>query len=325
MKTLVTGATGFIGSEVVRQLLAEGTDVRILRRETSQMDLLGEAASRVEHAVGDVTEPLSLVEAMEGVSHVYHAAAYVGFGGRRDRDALFRVNVQGTAHVVDAALAAGVERLVLTSSVAALGRPVQDEVWIDESRPWQDSRMNTLYAQSKHEAELEVHRGIAEGLDAVIVNPSLVFGVGRPGDNTRQVVDAVRTRSLPAVPAGGTCVVDVRDVAAGHLAAMRRGETGERYLLGSENMTWRAIIDTLAEAFDVPPPRLTLPPRLAVVLGALSEAVAFVTRTEPRLTRELARTSARQYFYRNDKAVDDLGCTFRPFAETARHLAAVLG
>lgn len=325
MKILVTGATGFVGSEIVWQLLGEGADVRILRRDTSRLDLLGDAATQVEHAIGDVTAPLSLLEAMDGVAQVIHAAAYVGFGGRRDRDALFRVNVQGTANVVNAALETGVKRLVLTSSMAAFGRPERDEVWIDESAAWQDTRTNTAYARSKHEAELEVYRGIAEGLDAVIVNPALVFGVGRPGENTRQLVDKVRTRSLPAVPAGGTNVADVRDVAAGHLAALHHGETGERYFLGSENLTWRAIIDTLAYAFGVPAPRFTLPPPLGVALGALSELFAFVTRTDPGMTRELARTSARQYFYHNDKALNDLGCTFRPFQATAQHLADVLG
>jgi dihydroflavonol-4-reductase len=325
VKILVTGATGFVGSEIVWQLLGEGADVRILRRRTSRLDLLGDAATQVEHAVGDVTAPLSLLEAMDGVARVYHAAAYVGFGGARDRDALFRVNVQGTANVVNAALETGVERLVLTSSMAAFGRPERDGVWIDESATWQASGANTTYARSKHEAELEVHRGIAEGLDAVIVNPALIFGVGRAGENTRQLIDKVRTRSLPAVPAGGTNVVDVRDVAAGHLAAMRHGATGERYFLGSENQTWRAIIDTLAHAFGVPAPRFTLPPTLGVALGAVSELFAVITRTDPGLTRELARTSARQYFYRNDKAVEDLGCTFRPFRATAQHLAEVLG
>ncbi|MCH8961424.1 MAG: SDR family NAD(P)-dependent oxidoreductase [Bacteroidetes bacterium] len=252
MKTLVTGATGFIGSELTRQLLQEGVRVRILRRATSRLDLLGEAAQHVEHVLGDVTDPPSLCEAMADVGQVYHVAAYVGLGGRRDHARLHRVNVGGTAHVVNAALEAGVERLVHTSSIAALGRPERP---IDETTEWHASSANTAYAVSKHEAELEVYRGIAEGLDAVIVNPSLVFGVGRPGENTRLIAERIRDGKIPATPGGGTNVVDVEDVAAGHRQAMRHGKTGERYLLGGENISWKTIFGTLAEALGVAPPR----------------------------------------------------------------------
>ncbi len=325
MPTLVTGATGFIGSEITRQLLDRGDDVRILRREASMLDLLGEAAAHVEHAVGDVTDPDSLVAAMQGVEQVYHAAAYVGFGGRRARQRLFRINVQGTAHVVNAALKTGVGRLVHTSSMAAFGRPEHGDGRIDEATPWQPSRAITAYARSKYEAEMEIHRGLAEGLDAVMVNPSLVFGVGREGDNTRQIAERIRDGKIPAYPAGGTNVVDVRDVAAGHLRAMALGVTGERYFLGSENLSWKAIFETMADAFGVAPPRFRLPPRLAVTLAALSEAAAFATRSRPVMTRAMARQTARVHVYDHRKAVDELGCSFRPFSETARHLADAIG
>lgn len=323
MRVLVTGATGFIGSEVTRQLVDAGADVRILRRERSRLDLLGDTSDRVEHAIGDVTQPDTVLAAMSGIEQVYHTAAYVGFGGRSDRRALYRVNVEGTAHVVDAALANGVRRLVHTSSMAAFGRPEQpDGGVIDEESVWHRSRANSEYAASKYAAELEIYRGLAEGLEAVIVNPALVFGVGRPGENTRQIVDKVREGALPAVPAGGTNVVDVRDVAAGHLLAMERGRTGERYFLGSENLSWRTIIGLLARAYGTEPPRLTLPAGPALVLATLSEAFATVTRTRPLLTRETARSASRFYRYSNRKAVEELGCTFRPFEETARDIAA---
>ena len=323
--TLVTGATGFLGAALVRHLLAAGHTVRILRRPTSSLDLLGEAARAVEHAVGDVTDPLSLPPAMGGIDQIYHAAAYVGFGGPGEAERLYAVNVRGTAHVVDAALKAGVGRLVHTSSMAAFGRPLHPQEPIDESTSWQASKVNTAYAQSKYEAELEVQRGIAEGLDAVLVNPALIFGVGRAGENTRLFCERVRDRRLPAVPAGGTNVVDVEDVAAGHLRAMQHGATGARYFLGSENLSWREIADTLAEAFGVAPPRFVLPPRLALLLGAAAEGVATLTRTAPAFSRELARTSAQFYRYRNDKAVTELGCAFRPFSATAARIADAIG
>jgi dihydroflavonol-4-reductase len=322
-KVLVTGATGFIGSVLTRQLVADGADVRIFRREDSSLDLLGDVADEVEHAVGDLTYARSLYEALDGVDRVYHVAGKVSFA-RRDRAALRRVNVEGTATVVNAALEAGVERVVHTSSIAALGRPVAVNAPIDEETEWRDAGHRSAYARSKRQAELEVHRGIAEGLDAVLVNPSLVFGVGGPGVNTRRIVDAVRGGRLPAVPPGGTNVVDVEDVATGHRRAMARGETGQRYVLGGENLSWQSIAEILAEAFGVDPPSYTAPSFLLRAGAVVAEVVAAVTRTPPVLTRDTARTAARTYRYDNSRARTELGCSFRPFAETARRISRTL-
>ncbi|RMF56868.1 MAG: NAD-dependent epimerase/dehydratase family protein [Bacteroidetes bacterium] len=323
MKVLVTGATGLVGSALTRRLVERGAEVRILCRPTSRFDLLGPVAGRVERVPGDVTDPIGLRAALAGVTHVFHVAGHVGAGhGRRERERLFRVNVEGTAHVVNAALAAGVERLVHTSSIAALGRPAEATTPIDEATPWQESPLNTPYAVSKYRAELEVQRGIAEGLDAVIVNPALVFGPGRPGENTGRIVELVRRRRLPFVPAGGTCVVDVEDVAEGHLRALAHGRTGERYILGGENLAWREILATLAEAFGVPAPRRTLSPRMARWLGLAAELTGVLTRTTPAFTRATAATVSQRFRYSNRKAVEELGCHFRSFRETAHRLAA---
>jgi dihydroflavonol-4-reductase len=322
-KVLVTGATGFVGSVLTRQLVADGADVRVFRREDSSLDLLGEAADEVERAVGDLTYARSLYEALEGVERVYHVAGKVSFA-RRDREALRRVNVDGTANVVNAALEAGVERVVHTSSIAALGRPVSADTVIDETTEWRDAGHRSAYARSKRQAELEVHRGIAEGLDAVLVNPSLVFGVGGPNTNTRRIVNALRHERLPAVPPGGTNVVDVQDVAAGHRRAMSRGETGRRYVLGGENLSWRSIAETLAEAFGVDPPSYTAPSFLLKAGAVVAEVVSAVTRTRPVLTRDTARTAARTHRYDNTRARAELDCSFRPFADTARRIAEAL-
>lgn len=322
-RTLVTGATGFIGSVLTRQLVADGTDVRIFRRETSSLDLLDDVADEVEHAVGDLTHARSLYDAMTDVNRVFHVAAKVSFDPG-DRDALRRVNVDGTANVVNAALDAGVDRLVHTSSIAALGRPRTPETPIDEDTPWQDAPHRTAYARSKRQAELEIHRGIAEGLDAVLVNPSLVFGVGDAGTNTRRIVDAVRSGWMVAAPPGGTNVVDVRDVAAGHRAAMSDGETGRRYILGGENRSWMDIATTLADAFDVKPPCYTVPAALLRTGAAMTEALATLTRTQPVLSRETARTASHTFRFDNARARSELGCSFRPFDDTARRIARTL-
>ena len=322
---LVTGATGFLGSVLTRQLVEAGAAVRVLRRPTSALDLLGPAAARVEHAMGDVTDPESVRAAMAGVRAVYHTAAFVGFGGARDRARLRAVNVGGTAVVADAAREAGVGRLVHTSSIAALGRAERpDAAELDEQAIWRPSKANTAYAESKYLAELEVQRAVAEGLDAVLGNPSVIFGPGRPGEGTMQIVEQVRRRRLPAAPAGGTSVVDVEDVAAGLRAAHARGAPGERYVLAGENLAWAEILATLAEALGVPPPRRVLPPHAALALATAAEATGALTRTRPLLTRETARTSGRTYRYANARARAELGATFRPFRETAARIAAAL-
>ncbi len=321
---LVTGATGFLGATLTRQLVADGAQVRILRRERSNLDLLGDATHAVDHAIGDVTDYPSVRAAMVEIRQVIHAAAYVGFGGKKDEDQLMTINVRGTANVADAANEAGVERMVHVSSIAAIGRHQGQNEIIDETAAWTPSKENSGYATTKHLAEMEIHRAIAEGLDAVMVNPAVIFGPGRAGENTMAIVEKVRDGRVPAIPSGGTCVVDVQDVAAGIRAALAHGATGERYILGGDNLPWAEIFATLAEAFNVKLRRLTLNRRPAMAMGAVSEILARLVGVRPIITRETARTATATYRYSNHKAIEKLGCSFRPFVETAERLAASL-
>ena len=319
MRILVTGATGFIGSRVTRQLLDAGYDnIRILRREHSSLDLLGDASDHVEHWVGDMMDPASLLNAMRGIEVVFHTAAVVNLGSERGR----RVTATGARFVVDAALRAGIDRLIHTSSIAALGRSDDLAQPSDESTQWEPDGLNTPYAVAKHEAELEIFRGIAEGLDTVMVNPSVVFGPGRKSENTSLICAAVQARRVFMHPAGSISVVDVDDVAAGHLLAWERGQTGERYILAAENLSWRAVLTTLAEAFGVPPPRWRVHPAAAIGLGAAIEVGSKLIGRSPVFSRVLARTNNRAWSVSNEKAVRELGCTFRPFRETAARIAA---
>lgn len=319
---LVTGATGFLGAVLTRQLVERGESVRILRRKHSKLDLLDDIAQAVDHAVGDVTDYPSVSAAMVDIRHVFHTAGFVGFGGKKDENELMSINVRGTANVADAANEAGVERLVHVSSVAAIGREAGQTAPIDEKNEWRSSKENSAYAISKRLAEMEIHRAIAEGLDAVMVNPSIIFGPGRAGENTMAIVEKVRDGRVPAIPSGGTCVVDVEDVASGIRAALARGRTGERYILGGPNLAWAEIFGALAEAFDVKLPSLTLTRGPAIALAAVSETLARLVRIKPLITRETARTATSTYRYDNRKAMEELGCTFRPFPETAQRIAA---
>ena len=324
-KLFVTGATGLLGSTLTRSLVESGEDVRIYRRASSKLDLLEDISRSVEHVVGDLNDTNTLRDAMAGIDRAYHVAGYVAFGGRFDKAQLMRVNVDGTASVVNAALENNVQRLVHTSSMASFGRPERTDGIITEQTEWHRSKANSVYAHSKYLSELEIHRGIAEGLDALIVNPALLFGVGREGENTQRIVDRVRTGRLPAIPSGGTNVVDVLDVSTGMIRAMDQGRTGQRYFLGSENLSWARIIHTLADAFGRRSPKWTLPGPPALALAYASEGWSRLTRSKPLITIENARSLSRFYQYSNRKAVEELGCSFRSFELTARRISRALG
>ncbi len=313
---LVTGATGMVGSSLVRALVADGKRVRILVRPTSRLDLLGDAASVAERATGDITDPESLTLAMEGVTHVYHCAALVDDG--RDVSAMHRVNVEGTRHVCDASGHADVRKLVHVSSIAALGRTAAGGM-IDESHEWTQSPLNSDYARSKYDAELEVRRAIAEGLDACMVNPAIVFGEGRAGENTMQLVARAQAGKLGFAPPGSTAVVDVLDVVGAMRAAMQRGKSGARYILAGENLSWTDLFATLSASFGQPGPR-TLPAWAVRVAGRAGSLVSTIGLNAP-LDAQRARYVTGDFAYDSTKARTELGVAFRPFADTARRLA----
>ena len=241
---LVTGGTGFVGSHVARALANAGYQVRILRRNTSRLDLVQDIAC--EHIIGDVMDPASLDEAMQEVDWVFHVAAVADYW-RSDPDLIYRVNVDGTGNVLQAAERNGVQRVIFTSSAAAMGyrddfRPV------DETVRFNYDQHLTPYGHSKFLAEAEVYRAIRRGLDCVIVNPTVITG---PGDlnqiSSSVVLEAARGNVPPTVPPGGITVIDVRDVANAHIAAAERGRTGERYLLGAVDLTHKAWFRLIAD------------------------------------------------------------------------------
>ena len=325
MTVFLTGATGFLGSVLARTLLSEGFGVRAIHRKRSAFDLLDDIKGEIEWIEGDVLDPESLEQGMIGVDGVFHCAAFLGFEGKRSEKQLMDVNVTGTANVVDAVLTQGVSRLLHVSSVAALGRSEDENKCQDESAVWQNSTLNTGYAISKHRAEMEVHRGIAQGLEAVMVNPSLIMGAGRKGENTMQIADKLIAGRLPVLPGGATNVVDVKDVAEGALKAYHRGRVGHRYLLTGHNMLWKEIIGTIASTLGAKAPTRQVSTGMMVVIAAFFELAARISGTNPLLTRETARLSAAISCYDNTKAREELECSFRSFESTAASIASVYG
>jgi dihydroflavonol-4-reductase len=311
---LVTGPTGFVGAGLVDALLSRGYHVRAYARPAWKGRELPVPAGHpdggpsrpgaLETFYGDVRDPDALARAASGCDLVFHTAAIVSFR-KGDRDEQLAVNVGGAKAVADACLRAGVGRLVHTSSIAALGTR-DDGGLIDESVPfnWPHS---VTYRYSKHLGEMEVLAAVRRGLDAVVVNPSVIVG---PGDRYVHGGQYVRDGSrgkLFAYPIGGVNMVGVSDVVAGHIAAAERGRAGERYILGGVNLTHREAFSLVASIVGGRRPRLPVPRAGVLAVAAAAELLAALTRTEPIVTRDLVAGVGRYQWYSIAKARAELG------------------
>lgn len=311
MTTLVTGAGGFIGSAVVRRLLAEGHDVRVLMRAGSDNRNL--EGLKVEVANGDVRDRGSLDRAVAGCDTLFHVAAVYQLWSR-DPQALYATNVTGTLNIMHAAAEAGVKRIVYTSSTATLGLNA-DGVPSDEQTPIADHDLIGHYKRSKFLAEQEVQRCARDlGLAVVIVNPSTTIGPRdiKPTPTGRVIVKAARGR-LPAFVNTGLNVVHVDDVAEGHLRGLERGKIGERYVLGGDNITLEALLARVARAVGRSSPKIRLKPNLVLPIAYVAEAWARVTHgDEPLVTVSGVRMSRKPMYFSVDKARRELGYDPRP-------------
>jgi dihydroflavonol-4-reductase len=306
---LVTGGTGFVGTHVVRALLARGRAVRCLVRPQSRRANL-EGLS-VEIAEGDVTDPASLARAMSGVATLYHCAADYRLWAR-DPGELHRANVEGTDNVLKAAAAARVARVVYTSSVGALGLTA-DGTPADETTPVSRAEVVGNYKKSKFDAERVAESWAGRGLPVVVVNPSTPVGERdvKPTPTGQMIVDFLNRR-LPAYVDTGLNVVDVRDVAQGHLLAAEKGRIGEKYILGHRDMTLKEILETLARLTDLPAPRIRLPHAVPLAAAAAATWAARLTGRPPRVSLESVRMSQHRMFFDAGKAVRELGLPQTP-------------
>ncbi len=314
MKALVTGASGFIGSAVLRRLLAGGIAVRALVRPRSDRRNLAGLACEI--ATGDLADPASLAAALAGCDLLFHVAADYRLWVP-DPETTYRVNVEGTRSLMRAALAAGVDRVVYTSSVATLGLNA-DGSPADEDTPSALGDMIGHYKRSKFLAEAEVRRmAREEKLPVVIVNPSAPVGPRdvRPTPTGRMIVEAASGK-MPAYVDTGLNVVHVDDVAEGHVLALERGEIGERYILGGENMSLREILGEVARLVGRKPPRLRLPHGLVLPIAHAAEGVArLLGGREPIVTVDGVKLARKFMYFRCDKASRTLGYRPRPAAE----------
>ena len=320
MTTLLTGATGFVGSAVARVLAARGHSLRLLTRPTSDRRNL--AGVEAEVVTGDLTDPNSLARAAAGCRYVVHVAADYRFWVPNPADML-RANVQGSIAVMRAAQRAGAERIVHCSSVAALGHTA-DGSPADEATPVDEAGLISTYKRSKYQAEqavLELVR--AESLPVVVVNPAAPVGPRdiKPTPTGKMIMDAANGR-MPAYLDTGLNVVHVDDVAEGHVLALERGRIGERYILGGENLDLKDLLTLVAQVAGRRPPAIRLREAWLWPVAAGMEAVARLTGIAPLMTRDVLKMARWKMFFSSDKAIAELGYAPRPARQAVEDAVA---
>lgn len=322
MRVLVTGATGFLGGHLVRALIEAGHEPRALvrpGRETCFFEAVGAEVAR-----GDLADEAGLRRAARGCDAVVHAAARTGDPPRDKREEQWRTNVDGTTHLVRAARAAKVGRIVHVSSIATIGAS-RDGTPLDEGSLWDGPPVDGVpYALTKIEAEQRALAAARAGADVVVVNPSSLIGPRADGRPSGGTLAAIAARAVKIVPPGGVSVADVEDVARGCVRALECGRAGERYILGGENLTYREFFARIAAAAGVPAPRFVLPRMLVPLLVPPAAALALAGRGRPPWTPGLMRAWGWFAYVDSSKARRELGYTCRPLDETVRRTLAVL-
>ncbi len=308
MKVLVTGATGFLGGWLVRRLLDEGHAVRIIKRANSSLDEI--AHLPIEIFLGDVTDKESLLVACRGVDTVFHLAGLIGYS-RAQRGAMQHVNVDGTRNVIDACETCGVRKLVYLSSVAAIGASFDGKP-LNEESPYNLESLHLGYFDTKHEAEILVQEAVREKrIDAVMVNPSTIYGPADAKKGSRSVQLKVARGKFPLYPPGGVSIVSVEDVIDAVIAIWNRGRSAERYIISGENLLLKDVFDQIAHFAGVKPPSIAMPRPLIFALGKIGDLLERHGKKGP-LNSETAWTSTLYHWFDSSKAQRELGLKMKP-------------
>ena len=316
---LVTGATGLVGSHLIKALVAQGRTVRALYR--SEIPVTPEA-SAIEWFKADILDIVALEEAMVGVQQVYHCAAIVSFTAK-NKSALQHTNIEGTANIVNACLNAGVEKLLFVSSVAALGRIREDQA-INETMNWSEETSNSEYGKSKYLAEIEVWRGMGEGLNVVVVNPVIILG---PSDWTKGSTAIFKSAydEFPWYTEGSSGFVDVLDVVDAMILLMDSSIKEQRYILSAANLPYRDIFTMIANAFHKKPPHKKVTAFLAEIVWRLEGIKGLITGKSPLLTKETARTARATVSFDNSKLLKAFPeFQYRPMKDSIERISSEL-
>lgn len=319
---LVTGGNGLLGSYLLRHLVQWEVPVTAIYRRQISTLLTPEENARIRWVQGDILDVVLLTELMQSCKQVYHCAGVVSFHPQR-KAAMYKINVEGTANVVNAALVAGINKLVHVSSVSALGRKRFHET-VSEHTQWTEETNNSHYGKSKFLAEMEVWRGIAEGLNAVIVNPTIILGAGDWHQGSTALFKKA-SESFPWYTEGVTGFVDARDCAEAMIRLMQSPIQGERFILSSENKTYREVLTAMALCLGAQPPTRKAHPWMSEIIWRLEWVRSLFHNKEPLLTKETARTAHAKVLFDNSKILKALpGFRFRTIEETIRDTCATL-
>jgi dihydroflavonol-4-reductase len=319
---LVTGATGFVGSILALQLVQQHISIRCIKRSTSVIpQILQPYSNLIDWREADILDSTTLEDAFDGVEQVYHCAAWVSFK-EADKEPMIHTNVKGTANVVDVCLEFGA-RLLHVSSIAAIGQARPGQL-ITEKNYLEETSANHNYAISKLESEMEVWRGVAEGLDAVIVNPSVIIGPTAGTDGSGKIFEIVR-QGLKFYTRGSCGLVDVQDVARCMILLMNSPITAERYIINAENWTFKSLMDTIAQCFNLKPASTEAKPWMLELAWRGAAMVAVLTGKDPALDKIAARAATVEQNYDNSKIKNELGFEFRPVEETIKEVCKALG
>ncbi len=314
-KILITGITGLVGSFTARHFLKSGSQVVGLKRENSDFSLIQDIENQIVWHEGDVLDILALEKAIENVNYVVHAAAMVSFAPK-DREKMFKTNVEGTINVVNLCLEKHIKKLCFISSVAALGRKTPNEktlnhlIKIDEKATWEENPLNSNYGKTKYLAEMEVWRGQSEGLDSVIVNPSLILGEADWNKSSTQLLKYVYDEHI-FYPEGNLNYVDVEDVAACIYQLINSDISNERFILSAGQITYKGFFEKVAPRFHKKSPSTLLAKSLTGIVWRLEVIRSFFTGNAPLITKETALSSSHSFEYPHDKIKKALNFTFR--------------
>jgi nucleoside-diphosphate-sugar epimerase len=312
---LITGGTGFLGAYIIKELINEGYSVRAIKRSNKLPFFIPrEILDKVEWVDGDVLDVVALDDAMKNVDAVIHSAAVVSFN-KHNRSEMYKVNVEGTANVVNLALDNNVRKLVHISSIAALGRTSSGD-HVDEDKKWVESSLNTHYAISKKKAELEVWRGVGEGLDAVVANPSTILGYGDWNSGSSSIFKRIY-KQFTWYTTGVNGFVDVEDVARAVVMLMKSDCSGERFIVNGENWEFQRLFQTIAKCFNRKAPSREAGAFLSGLAWRMEKARSYFSEHKPLLTRETTKIALSRTYFQNAKILRTFpGFSFTPLEET---------
>ncbi len=324
---LVTGGTGLVGCHLLYELTRNGENVRALKRASSKVEFVRKvfgyytndpekALSRINWIDGDITNQADVFAALKGVKKIYHSAGFVSFDPSDNADIL-RINVKGAENIVNGCLENGIEKLCFVSSTSAIGQAENNEI-LNEDIYWTRKGKESIYATSKYHAEMEVWRGINEGLNAVIVNPSIIIG---PGDWKRSSIRLFYqvNKGIRFYTEGVTGYVDVRDVVKAMILLMNGEFTGERYIVSSGNYTYKQILTMIADSLGKRPPDIYATPSMSKIAYWLDGALSILTNSDRRITKDILTASKSKIRFSNDKIRNATGIEFIPIEESIRY------